>query len=179
MTEGEILNFWFEHLSPNQWWIKDLELDKEITTKFEKIHAMAIAGELFHWRSTPEGRLAEIIILDQFSRNIYRNKPESFSQDSQALCLAQEAIATGDDLKLDTNQRIFLYLPFMHSESLVIHEIAIKLFNQSGMESNLDFEVKHKEIIERFGRYPHRNEVLGRKSSQEEIEFLKQPGSSF
>ncbi len=96
-----------------------------------------------------------------------------------ALVLAQEAVALGEDMKLSEEQRSFLYMPYMHSESLVVHEEAVRLFKQSGLENNLDFEYRHKVIIERFGRYPHRNKILGRQSSEEELEFLTQPGSSF
>ncbi len=176
MKPQNILNFWFEELEPKQWWVKDLSLDALIKERFEGVHQAAMAGELFSWRDTPQGRLAEIIVLDQFSRNMFRGKPESFSSDALALCLAQTAVAVGDDLKLSDQQRSFLYMPYMHSESLLIHDEAMKLFKDLG---NLDFEIKHRDIIVKFGRYPHRNEILGRASTAEEIEFLTQPGSSF
>ena len=118
-------------------------------------------------------------MLDQFSRNVYRNTPKAFAQDPLALALAQEAIALGKDVELSPTQQSFLYMPFMHSESLLIHERAVELFKAPGMENNYEFEIKHKVIIDRFGRYPHRNEILGRESTAEEIEFLTQPGSSF
>ena len=123
--------------------------------------------------------MAEIIILDQFSRNIYRNHPNAFAYDSLALALAQTAVAVNADHELDINQRAFLYMPYMHSESLIIHEVAITLFSQPSMEANLQFELRHKEIIDRFGRYPHRNKILGRISTPEEIGFLKTAVSSF
>ena len=123
--------------------------------------------------------MAEIIVLDQFSRNIYRDTPASFAQDTMALTLAQEMIALKMDQNLKPEQRSFLYLPFMHSESKIIHEHALKLFENLGNPINLEFEQKHKAIIDRFGRYPHRNEILGRTSTAEEIEFLKQPGHHF
>ncbi len=123
--------------------------------------------------------MAEIIVLDQFSRNIFRDKPEAFASDALALALAQEAIAAKADEQLKPIERSFLYMPFMHSESLAIHEVAVGLFENNGIASNYDFEIKHKTIIERFGRYPHRNSILGRESTPEEIEFLTQPGSSF
>ena len=103
----------------------------------------------------------------------------AFVNDPLALKLSQDAISVGSDMELTPIQRSFLYMPFMHSESLEIHEIALELYKRNGIQSNLDFEIKHKEIIERFGRYPHRNKILGRKSTEEEIEFLKQPGSGF
>lgn len=118
-------------------------------------------------------------MLDQFSRNIYRGKPGAFANDLAALILAQEAIKKGFNNKLETFKRSFFYMPFMHSESLVIHKTALRLFNEPGMEDYFDYEIKHKKIIERFGRFPHRNEILDRTSTLEEIEFLSQPGSSF
>jgi len=175
----DILTFWFNDIDESKWWVKDTELDKTIINKFSAIHAAAIKGELFQWRLTPKGRLAEIIVLDQFSRNMFRDSAQAFAYDPVALVLAQEAINAGADTHLTTSEAIFLYLPFMHSESLKIHERAIVLFNRAGMENSLDFELKHKMIIERFGRYPHRNKALGRVSTTEEIEFLKQPGSAF
>lgn len=174
-----VINFWFEELSPKQWWTKDSKLDEEIKKRFQTQHHAAIQGELYLYRETPLGRLAEIIILDQFSRNIYRDNPKAFAYDSMALTLAQEMVHNGYDKELEMTKRAFAYLPYMHSESQLIHEQAIELFNQPGMENNLDFEYKHKEIIDRFGRYPHRNEILGRESTLEELEFLKTPGSSF
>jgi len=137
------------------------------------------AGELYGWRSTDLGRLAEIIVLDQFSRNIFRDQSLAFAWDAQALVLAQEAVTAGVLEQLEFSQQAFLIMPYMHSESKIIHEQAIKLFSRPGLEFNLDFEKRHKVIIDRFGRYPHRNEILGRQSSAEEEEFLKQPGSAF
>jgi len=175
----QVLEFWFTELEPKQQFIKDLALDSMIEARFGDLVSQARASELFDWRMTPEGRLAEIILLDQFSRNIYRDTPASFSADPMALALAQEAIAHGDDMRLESTHRAFLYMPFMHSESKLIHEQAVLLFDQKGLEYNLEFEYKHKVIIDRFGRYPHRNTILGRISSAQEIEFLKQDGSSF
>jgi uncharacterized protein (DUF924 family) len=136
-------------------------------------------GELSAWRDTPHGRLAEIIVLDQFSRNLFRDSPKAFAQDGMALALAQEAVRTGADAQLSAQERVFLYMPYMHSESPAIHETAVQLFTGNGIQGNLDFELKHKAIIERFGRYPHRNALLGRNSTPEELAFLSQPGSSF
>jgi uncharacterized protein (DUF924 family) len=110
---------------------------------------------------------------------MFRDTPRSFATDSLALVLAQEAVLLGFDLRLRTPQRSFLYMPYMHSESLVIHELAVALFEKNGNESALDYEYRHKQIIERFGRYPHRNAILGRASTAEESAFLKQPGSGF
>lgn len=176
---NEVINFWFSELTPEDWWKKSDELDKLIERRFLKIHQAAARCELSNWRNSSEGRLAEIIVLDQFSRNIYRGKPESFSYDGLALILAQEAICSGADKLLSPEKKAFMYMPYMHSESAVIHEEAVRLFSQKGLEGNLDFEHAHYNIIKKFGRYPHRNEILGRQSTQEEIDFLKGPNSSF
>lgn len=179
MTETLVLDFWFSELEPAQWWKKDDQLDETIQQRFGALHGAATACELSTWRQTPEGRLAEIITIDQFSRNIFRKSAMAFAWDPLALALAQEAVRAGADQELSVDRRAFLYLPFMHSESHVIHEQAVALYSQPGLESNLDFEHKHKAIIDRFGRYPHRNALLGRKSTPEEIDFLSGPGSSF
>lgn len=179
MTKEIIIAFWFEEISVQDWWQKNTEFDHLIRNRFSNIHSQAAAGELSSWRNDAIGRLAEIIILDQFSRNMFRDNYLAFAYDNMALALAQEAIHAGDDQQLTTIQKKFVYMPFMHSESLVIHEQAIELFSQKGLESNLEFELKHKVIIEKFGRYPHRNAVLGRESTPKEIEFLNQPNSSF
>ena len=180
MNPESVLSFWFEELKPNQWFQKNAELDRMITERFSDLHLKASRSELHSWRETIEGRLAEVLVLDQFSRNMFRESPKAFAQDPLALALAQEAIRTSLHLTiLSQQQRAFLYMPFMHSEALSIHEIAVNLFSEKGMEYNLEYEIRHKEIIERFGRFPHRNEILGRQSTAEEIEFLKQPGSRF
>lgn len=176
---SQVIDFWFTELEPKQWWKKDFELDSMIQARFSELHDKARRAELFQWRSTAKGSLAEIIILDQFSRNIYRDKPESFVNDPLALALAQYAITKGFDIELSETERSFLYLPFMHSESKLIHLEAVKLYEALGNPGNLDFEHKHKVIIDRFGRYPHRNDILGRTSTEDEIEFLKQPNSGF
>lgn len=175
----EILAFWFEELEPKQWWVKDDALDLQIVERFSDIHAQACRCELYSWRSEAQGRLSEIIVLDQFSRNMFRDKPEAFAYDSLALALAQEAVQAGADKTLSQSEKNFLYMPYMHSESLAIHDVALELFRENGSESSIEYEIKHREIIEKFGRYPHRNAVLGRESTSEELEFLSQPGSSF
>ncbi|MCG8668702.1 MAG: DUF924 domain-containing protein [Pseudomonadales bacterium] len=179
MDYQSVIEFWFNETDEKFWWAKDDEFDNQIRERFGDYHAAAVTGDLFDWRSAPEGRLAEIIVLDQFSRNMFRNMPWAFAWDGMALVLAQEAVNCKADQALDNTKRAFMYLPYMHSESAKIHEQAVTLFNVPGMEDNYQFELKHKEIIDRFGRYPHRNELLGRESTDEEIEFLKQPGSSF
>ena len=175
----EITTFWFEEISQTQWWKKDVQFDQLIASRFSDVHGQASRCELYEWRQTAEGRLAEIIVLDQFSRNIYRNSPLSFATDSMALVLAQEAIRVGADKEVSEGVRSFFYMPYMHSESAAIHKEAVSLYQAYGNEDNLKFELRHKSIIDRFGRYPHRNEILGRDSTVEEVEFLSQPGSSF
>ena len=179
MSYQEVLNFWFKEIEPANWWVKDSAFDNSITEKFLSIHNAAKHCELAPWRETAHGRLAEIIVLDQFSRNMYRDTPQAFACDGIALVLAQEAIAAGTDKALKPVEKRFLYMPFMHSESLVIHEKALALYQANGIDSNVEFEIKHKEIIERFGRYPHRNSILNRQSTAEELAFLSQPNSSF
>jgi len=174
-----ILDFWFDELQPQQWWGKDEKLDLLIRERFLNTYERAKYCELFAWREESEGRLAEILVLDQFPRNMFRDTAQAFATDSLALGLAQEAVSTGADQQLSATQRNFLYMPYMHSESLVVHEIAVDLFEKNDNESSYGYELKHKQIIEQFGRYPHRNRILGRESTAEEIEFLKQPGSGF
>ncbi|SPJ32574.1 DUF924 family protein [Kushneria phyllosphaerae] len=175
----EVLAFWFEELTPGQWFRRDEALDSTIATRFGALLAAARQGELSHWRHSDRGRLAEIIVIDQFSRNVYRHDPRAFSHDSQALVLAQGAVRKGCDQRLSLTQRPFLYMPWMHSESLHIHREAAQLFGQPGLERHLEVEHRHLMILERFGRYPHRNDILGRTSTPEEIAFLTTPGSSF
>jgi len=178
-TPDTILAFWFEEITPKQWWAQSTEFDRQVESRFGEVHAAAARCELHGWRETANGRLAEVIVLDQFSRNIFRGQPRAFACDPLALALAQEAVAAKTGLQLGPAHRAFLYMPYMHSESLAIHEIAMTLFSAPGMGDNLNFELRHKGIIDRFGRYPHRNAILGRESTPEEIEFLKTPGSSF
>lgn len=179
MHPQPILHFWFEELTAKQHFVKDTSLDETIRARFGDTLEAAARCELFAWRASAEGRLAEIIVLDQFSRNVYRDTPRAFAQDALALVLAQELVASGQDSGLPTAQRIFAYMPYMHSESALVHAQAVTLFAHPGMEYNLDFELRHKAIIDRFGRYPHRNTILGRTSTAEELAFLSEPGSSF
>jgi uncharacterized protein (DUF924 family) len=179
LSPQSILHFWFDELTPKQHFVKDAALDETIRARFGDTLVAAAKCELFGWRATPEGRLAEIIVLDQFSRNVYRDTPRAFAQDALALVLAQELVASAQDRRLPAAQRVFAYMPYMHSESALVHSQATELFSQPGMENNLDFELRHKSIIDRFGRYPHRNAILGRSPSAEELTFLSEPGSSF
>ncbi|APX93977.1 hypothetical protein BWR19_14120 [Halomonas sp. 1513] len=175
----EILAFWFDELTPAQWFRKDAALDASISRRFGARLEAASRGELWEWRLSARGRLAEIILLDQFSRNVYRDTPAAFANDGMALVLAQEAVAQRRDRHLDVAWRAFLYMPYMHSESLKVHDEALRLFDQPGLEENLRFEHRHRDVIARFGRYPHRNAILGRDSTAQELAFLDEPGSSF
>ncbi len=174
-----ILHFWFTEITPKQHYAKDAALDQAIRTRFGETLEAAARCELFAWRATPEGQLAEVLVLDQFSRNVYRDTARAFAQDALALALAQELVARGQDRSLPVVQRSFAYMPYMHSESALVHAQAVALFTQPGMEDTLRFELRHQEIIERFGRYPHRNVLLGRESTPEEMAFLSEPGSAF
>lgn len=179
INQHDILNFWFSTEAQPLWFVKNTDFDQQIISRFRTTLEQARQAELWLWRDTAEGRLAEIIVLDQFSRNIFRNQAQAFAQDPLALMLAQEAISLSLDKSLSVEQRSFLYLPFMHSESKIIHQQALQLFEKLGNSINLDFEHRHKIIIDRFGRYPHRNEILGRVSTAEELQFLTEPNSHF
>jgi uncharacterized protein (DUF924 family) len=175
----EVLTFWFEETGPRNWWVVDPAFDQLLRDRFLPLLQQAAAGELYGWRSGARGRLAEIIVLDQFSRNIHRGTRHAFSQDPQALVLSQEAVAAGALHELGEAERTFLLMPYMHSESRAIHIQAEALFKEFTPTGNYEFELRHKGIVDRFGRYPHRNAILGRDSTDEELEFLRQPGSSF
>lgn len=179
ITSENVIAFWFQEIDSKMWFRKDEKFDAQLREKFSALHQSAAACELWAWRTTPLGRLSEIIVLDQFSRNIFRNTKESFEQDALALVLAQEAVSLGIDKSLAVQEKSFLYMPFMHSESAFIHAEAVKLFSAAGLEGGLEFELRHKAIIDRFGRYPHRNAILGRASTSEELKFLNEAGSSF
>eukprot|EP00594_Rhizosolenia_setigera_P009326 CAMPEP_0178965424 /NCGR_PEP_ID=MMETSP0789-20121207/16278_1 /TAXON_ID=3005 /ORGANISM="Rhizosolenia setigera, Strain CCMP 1694" /LENGTH=192 /DNA_ID=CAMNT_0020650415 /DNA_START=200 /DNA_END=778 /DNA_ORIENTATION=- len=189
-SSDDVLNFWFKEIEWKQWYVKDPKFDEEIRTRFGAVHELAINGALpDSWNhdtallkeeEAAKKILAQIILLDQFSRNLFRDTPRAFAYDEMALKLSKEAVAKGYDKTLDTVCLQILYIPFMHSECKQDHEEAVKLYSsKKGLELSLEFEMKHKVIIDRFGRYPHRNEVLGRESTSEEIEFLKEEGSSF
>ncbi|MEM7026800.1 MAG: DUF924 family protein [Pseudomonadota bacterium] len=175
----DINQFWFQEIKSEQWWRVDPKLDESIRQRFAQLIDQAIAGELYQWRDIAQGRLAEIILLDQFSRNIHRNSAQAFEQDKVALVLAQEAVTNGILEQLAPIENAFLLMPYMHSESSIIHIQAEYLYKNHTPENNYKFEMKHKKIIDQFGRYPHRNAILGRQSTEAEIEFLQQPDSSF
>ena len=199
----EILSYWFDDLddrtplttdSPifHRWFGKDEATDREIRTNFEQDHQRAVRGGYDDWQGTPRGSLALVVLLAQFPRNMYRGTPRAFASDSRALSICHRAVEKGDDRKLDLIRRMFLCMPLMHSESMGDQRKSTECFrmlveearrkrsaNETFLASSFDYARKHAEIIERFGRYPHRNRALGRESTPEEIEFLEEPGSSF
>ena len=177
--QNAVIKFWFEDISQTQWWKKDAQFDQLIASRFSEVHGQASCGELYQWRDTAEGRLAEIIVLDQFSRNMFRGLAESFAYDSLALELCKAAVNAGAHTRLEQSRTSFLLMPYMHSELLQEHQQGWPLFERYCSENTSQFERRHAAIIERFGRYPHRNTILGRESTPEEIEFLTEAGSSF
>ncbi len=190
MTPAVILDFWFgapgsaEHgRSRAEWFRKDAAFDAELRAQFGELHAAAAAGALAAWEGSAESRLALIVVLDQLSRNMFRGEPASFACDPEALRLARDMVARNWDVKLLPMMRSFVYLPFEHSENLADQDEAVRLFGvlgrEPGMEGLLVWAEKHRDVIWRFGRFPHRNAILGRVSTPEETAFLGQPGSSF
>lgn len=173
----DVIAFWFDEHGPEDWFIGKSAFDAEVAIQFGATHEALARGEGFTWRQSPEGRLAEIIVLDQFSRQLYRDDGRAFIQDLMALALAQEAVAAGLDHQLPLAKRSFLYMPYMHAESLVVHEEAMKLFGAMEGENWLKFEIGHFEAIKRFGRFPKRNWVLNRPSTPEELVYLAEIGN--
>lgn len=194
----EVLSFWFGELDPQgmassettqRWWKKDEAFDREICSRFAADYRRAVAGELDPWLEQPRSRLAYVLVLDQFARNLFRGQARAFEADPLALAAAKGAIDRKMDHALRFAERGFFYLPLMHSERLVDQHLCVRMFElladentgarRESAEGSREFAVRHLEIIERFGRFPHRNQALGRKSTPEETEFLTQPGSSF
>ena len=175
----EVLRFWFEELTPDDWFGGGDEVDDRIRERFLGLHENLRDEVPESWRTTARGMLAAVIALDQFPRNMYRGDPRAFAADPAALALATEAVERGLDQKMSIDERKFLYLPFEHSEDPAVQARSVELFASLDDEDTLGYAVRHKEIIDRFGRFPHRNEVLGRESTPEELEFLKEPDSSF
>jgi uncharacterized protein (DUF924 family) len=175
----QILKYWFEELSPEDWFKVDAARDAEVRTRFGAVYNALGSDVPPEWLEAPEGYLAAVLVLDQFPRNMFRGDPRAFATDAQALTLAKRAIAAGKDMLVAPERRAFIYMPFQHSESAADQARSVELFAALGNKLNLDFAIRHREIIDRFGRFPHRNEILGRNSTDEEIAFLKQPGSSF
>lgn len=191
----DILHFWLGApgdpplRNAEKWWKKDVAFDDECRTKFGNLIEKGVRGELADWKQSPHGRLALIILFDQLSRNVFRDTARSFGQDALARDIALESIAKGDENVLSLIERSFLYMPMMHAEDAGLQHQCVASFNRIAgrgegevkkyLENSLEYAKKHEEIVERFGRFPHRNAILGRASTQEEEAFLKKPGSSF
>jgi uncharacterized protein (DUF924 family) len=185
----EVLDFWFGREDEpgygafrEAWFTKDPEFDKLVRDRFETLYEAAAAGELDDWKEEARSCLALVILLDQFPRNMFRGEPRSYATDHKALAATEFAVDHAIDRELPEFQRTFLYMPFMHSENLEYQRRSVELFRglgNSDPQDSADYAVRHMQIIERFGRFPHRNEVLGRRTTPEEAEFLTQPGSSF
>lgn len=178
---AEILAFWFEESTPEQWFKKDPGFDAAIRDRFADTHKAAAAGALDGWADTAMGLMALVIVLDQFSRNLYRDSAVAFAQDAKALALARDGIARGLDLAITPpDRRVFLYLPFEHSEDLADQEAAIRLCEaRTDDPAYVDFARRHRDVIAEFGRFPHRNAVLGRHSTPAEAAYLARPGAGF
>jgi uncharacterized protein (DUF924 family) len=169
----DVVHFWFVELRPEAWFKRDEAIDAAIRERFGGLHGSLTEKVPASVTRTPLGALATVIVLDQFSRNLFRNSPRAFACDATALAIAQESIAAGFDRELDRNQRTFLYMPFQHSEDREVQRRSVELFTALGDAETLDYAQQHRDVIERFGRFPHRNRVLGRESTAKELEFLK------
>ena len=174
-----VLDYWLVQVSPDKWFSRDDALDAEIRERFAALHAQAVAGALGHWRETARGCLAEIILLDQFSRNLYRDDARAFAADSQARDIMDNVLARGLDDSMSADERRFLYMPLQHSENAADQSRSVDLYRTLEDDKTFEYTLRHQEIIARFGRFPHRNAVLGRDSTAEEIAFLSEPNSSF
>jgi len=188
-TAEAVLAFWFAEESAARWFAGDAAFDAQIRCRFAAVVEAAAEGKLDGWARTPLGWLALLIVLDQFSRNLYRRDARAWAQDARALSLAQAGIARGDDRQLPPLQRVFTYLPLEHAEDLALQDRSVALFEalraevgpqqRASFEGFLDYARRHREVIARFGRFPHRNAVLGRASTAEEALYLAQPGAGF
>ncbi|BBL78506.1 membrane protein [Rubrobacter xylanophilus] len=181
----EVLDLWFggEPVFRERWFRKDPAFDAEIRNRFGGLYERAARGELEGWKEEPRSCLALILLLDQFPRNMFRGTARAFATDGKAREAADSALRSGFDRALSPVERLFVYLPFEHSERLEDQRRSVELFGrlaaETGLDQPLEYAERHMEIIERFGRFPHRNEALGRKTTEEETAFLKTPGSSF
>jgi uncharacterized protein (DUF924 family) len=174
-TADEVIRFWFVEHGMDDWFGGKPEFDAALAAEFAQTHPRVALGEAWQWRATPEGRLAEIIVLDQFSRQLHRGSPKAFAQDPMATALAQEAIRAGADQQIPIERRMFLFMPFMHAESLVIQEEGCKHFVQFG-DDMMKFMTGHRDCIARFGRFPFRNRALGRVSTPAEVAYMAEQG---
>ncbi|CCF19722.1 conserved protein of unknown function [Pseudorhizobium banfieldiae] len=174
-----VLQFWFQELTRKEWFQVSAEVDAEISARFGRTHLDLARGEVTEWRGSPDQRLACIIVLDQFSRNIYRGTPLAFAADWIALREARMALEAGADMEVPEARRAFFYLPFEHSESVADQELSVRLFRKLGDPEYLDYAERHLAVIREFGRFPHRNALLGRESNSAELDYLSKPGAGF
>lgn len=178
-TPQEILDFWFGRLTRQQWFQSSEAVDNEIGRRFRDTHLALARGEVEQWRDTPEHRLAAIIVLDQFPRNIYRATPLAFATDWMALREARLAVDAGADAAIAAERRAFAYLPFEHSEALEDQQRSVALFEALGDAEYLDYAKRHLAVIREFGRFPHRNAYVGRQTTDAELDYLSKPGAGF
>lgn len=171
----DLLDFWFSPRIGKHWFASTPALDDEIRQRYETLLQRAASGELDGWTASPEGALALVIVLDQLPLNMYRGQPAAFSTEQKAVAVARQAVTRGDDQRLPRERLLFLYLPFMHSEHLADQDQSVALFQRAGLSENLRFAEHHRGIVRRFGRFPHRNAILGRASSPEELAYLASP----
>lgn len=178
-SKHDVLSFWFVEHGPQDWFHANPDFDRIIQKRFARWHNQAIAGQLRSWRDSAEGRLAEIVILDQFSRHLFRGDAQAYAADDLALQCAREAVAVNADRKVVDQRRQFFYLPYMHSESLNAHDEAQPLYHALAIKEVTEYEQQHRNIIQRFGRYPHRNAALNRKNTKDEETYLQAHPSPF
>ena len=171
-TPEEIIDFWYSDRIKSQWFASTPELDKEILEKYERIWEKASSGELDEWNNSPDGCLALAIILDQFPLNMFRGQAKSFKTERKAIEVAWKAIKNELDRNIEKEKLAFLYMPFMHSEDLTDQDMSVSLYRESNLDANITFDEHHREIIRKFGRFPHRNKILGRESTEDEILYL-------
>ncbi len=169
----EILDFWFSDEVKSRWFNSTPEFDELLRQRYEKVWGQARADSFDHWEQEPEGALALVIILDQFPLNMFRTDARQYSTEAHARKIAGHAIHQGFDRKLEKSKRAFLYLPYMHSESMDDQNRSVELYEAAGLDDNLRFAKHHRDVVKRFGRFPHRNMALGRESTEQEIEYLK------
>lgn len=174
-----VLDYWFDELRPEQQFAKNDAVDAEIARRFGHARDVVLASGAAGWRDTPDSLLAAVILLDQFSRNIHRGTPEAFAADPLALALALEAIDKGWDHDMAPERATFLYMPLMHAENVEAQRMSLEKFTALGRAENLRFAMEHAVVIEQFGRFPSRNEALGRESTSEELEYLKRPDAGW
>ncbi len=180
-TKQEVLSFWFEETMPQQWFQKNDSFDAEIKERFMVTYDMAKKDLCCAWTKTADGVLALTLVLDQFPRNMFRDSPKAFEMDGKILLIVKEALNKGFDSILSPVKRRFMYMPFMHSESIKDQNKSVSLFEGMKKDDPMSYEyaLKHQEVIEKFGRFPHRNKTLGRESTSEELNYLNIPGSGF